>query len=492
MKKVTMIAAGLLMVGSLTAQDYQDVLRTSEVFPRGNARFMAMSGAMGALGNNMSAISVNPAGSAVARSHAFELTPAFSYIKTENHFQGNYNHRFETAFRLPNMGLMVAQNTPNTGVLSGISYGFTLNNQNVFDAAIRYETPNATSSLTDAALVNAELFGVSDGRVESFQDLFWQSYLLHKDDIGWFTDFTEWEPPTYGQRQTTVITRSGGKNEYLFNFGMDFSQYVYAGANLSIQNLNYSQRFMMEERDVRNQFAVLNNFTYRENLDVSGTGFMGKFGIIVRPIEFFRVGLAYHTPTTFFLTEEFTQRVNANFDADASDDGSGIYHAQASSRNLYDYNITTPGRTIASLGITIKNIAMIGVDYESVNYANAYIDARDFAFTDANDAVADNLQRTDNLKIGAEVSYSMYSFRVGTALYGNPYVNSSNSDAFYRTDISAGVGFRTEGGFYCDLAWVKSTQKQDNFLYADLYNNPVEGNSKIKKTDFAVTLGFRF
>jgi|GEM_PF-6296829 len=496
MKKFTVVVASLLVAGSLTAQNFEDVLRTSETFPRGNARFMAMSGAMGALGNNMSAISINPAGSAIARSGALEITPAFTYIKSENHFQGNYNRRFETAFRLPNFGLMIARETPNGGVISGVSYGFAMNNQNIFDASMRYETQNATSSLTDAALRAAEQFGVSDGRVDNFQDLFWQSYLLQHDEFGFFSDFTEFYPPTYGQRQTTVINRSGGKNEYMFNFGLDFSQYVYVGADLSIQSINYREGLMIEERDTRNQFDFLRDFLYRENLAVSGNGFTGKFGIIARPIEFLRLGVAFHTPTTFFLTEETTQRVNANFDqaVDFDDRGNPILFGSASLRNTYDYNITTPSRAIANLGFVFKNIAMIGVDYESVNYKNAYIDARrnDAGFSDVNDAVADNLTRADNFKIGAEVAYGMYALRLGTALYGNPYTDRKNDETFYRTDISAGLGIKTEGGFYCDFAWVNSTRTQYNFLYTDYNDNVVEGKTKLKKSDFAVTLGFRF
>ncbi len=499
------LVAGLLVAGGLSAQSFEDVLRTSEVFPRGNARFMSMSGAMGALGGNMSAISVNPAGSAILRNGAIEITPAFSFVKSENHFQGNYNRRFETAFRVPNFGIMGAWETPNGGVISGVSLGFVLNNQNMFDASMRYETAKAESSLTDEALWQANNDVWSD-----WTDLFWNSYLLREDNFGFFTDFTEFNPATYNHRQTAVINTSGGKNEYMFNFGIDFSQYVYVGADLSIQGINYRQGLMIEERnntqptDVPQNLDFFGDFLYRENLAVSGNGVMGKFGIIARPVEFLRLGAAFHTPTTFFLTEEQNSRVNSNFnylpDPDQNfeedPDQVPLYITSGSDRltRTYDYNITIPGRAIASLGLVFKNIAMIGVDYESVNYQNAYIDAHrnDFAFTETNDAVESRLTRTDNIKIGGEVNYGMYSLRLGTAFYGNPYVERKNEETFYRTDISAGLGIKTEGGFYCDFAWVKSAQTKYKFLYQDYDGNVVEGKSKIKKTDFALTVGFKF
>ncbi|MDR1761792.1 MAG: hypothetical protein LBR55_05025 [Bacteroidales bacterium] len=489
MKKITGILVSLLLTSSLMAQNYEDVLRTSETFSRGNARFMAMSGAMGALGNNMSALSINPAGGAIARTGMLEFTPAFSYIKSENYYLGTYNRRFETAFRLSNFGLMFAKNTPNGGIISGVSFGFTANNQNIYDASMRYEAVNNTSSFTDEALRMAEQNEVPEN---SYQDLFWQSYLLNNYDNAYFTDFRTPESSLYGQNQTAIINRSGGKYEYSFNFGLDFSQYIYVGADFSIQNINYNESFMVEERDRNNDFEYFNNFVYRSNLSVNGNGYMGKFGIIARPVEFIRLGVAYHTPTAFFLSEDYTQRINANFDKDISDDNSNITSTAASlPSNLYDYKIITPSKTVASLGLVYKNIAMLGIDYETVNYANAYLDAKDYGFSDENAGVSQSLARVDNLKIGAELCYGKYSVRLGTALYGNPYVAYKDEDTFYRTDISAGLGFKTEG-FYCDLAWVKSAHKQYNFLYTDYEGYNVTGKSTLKKSDFTLTLGFKF
>lgn len=500
MKKITALAAGLLIVGGLAAQNFEDALRASEVFPRGNARFMSMSGAMGALGGNMSAISVNPAGSAISRAGAMEITPAFSYIKSENHYQGNYERRFDAAFRVPNFGLMVARNTPNAGVLSGVSYGFAINNQNIYDASIRYETQRAKSSFTDEALRNAEM---TNGELDNFTNLFWDTYLLRQDDYGFYTDFTEFDPATYGQRQTAVINTSGGKNEYLFNLGFDFSQYVYLGVDLSIQSINYQREFLIEEENnSRNTTGIwqnldyFNNFVYRENLLISGNGFTGKFGIIARPLEFLRLGLAYHTPTKFFLSEEQTYRLNASFNNMPDPDSEGgsdiINSASTRDSRIYDYSVSTPGRAIASVGFVFKNIATIGFDYESVNYENACLDSYDYSFSKENNVTEMNLSRVDNLKIGTEVNYGMYSFRLGTAFYGNPYESYKNDETFYRTDISAGVGMKTINGFYCDLACVKSTQTKYNYLYTNLDDADVMGKSKLKKTDLALTLGFKF
>jgi len=50
---------------NLNAQDITDAVRYSQSDIQGTARFRALSGAFGALGGDMSAVGLNPAGSAI-------------------------------------------------------------------------------------------------------------------------------------------------------------------------------------------------------------------------------------------------------------------------------------------------------------------------------------------------------------------------------------------------------------------------------------------
>ena len=64
MKSNLFLFVGLLCL-SLNAQSLNDALRYSQTSLSGSARFSALSGAFGALGGELSAISVNPAASSV-------------------------------------------------------------------------------------------------------------------------------------------------------------------------------------------------------------------------------------------------------------------------------------------------------------------------------------------------------------------------------------------------------------------------------------------
>ena len=64
MKKIATLALTIVALYT-NAQNINDALRFSQTDLGGTARFKAMSGAFGALGGDLSAINVNPAGSSI-------------------------------------------------------------------------------------------------------------------------------------------------------------------------------------------------------------------------------------------------------------------------------------------------------------------------------------------------------------------------------------------------------------------------------------------
>src|SRR5690606_11901900 len=89
MKKIQSLFIILLSVSTVYAQDVSDAVRYSQNEIQGTARFRALSGAFGALGGDMSAVSINPAGAAVfSQSHAsFSLSNLSSKNNTQ-YFNG--------------------------------------------------------------------------------------------------------------------------------------------------------------------------------------------------------------------------------------------------------------------------------------------------------------------------------------------------------------------------------------------------------------------
>jgi hypothetical protein len=80
MKTLLISFFGLISFGCIHAQDLTDALRYSSGETQGTARFKALSGAFGALGGDLSGVSLNPAGAAEAKALCLWLIVLFLMI----------------------------------------------------------------------------------------------------------------------------------------------------------------------------------------------------------------------------------------------------------------------------------------------------------------------------------------------------------------------------------------------------------------------------
>ena len=71
------------------SQTFEDVLRYSSFYNEGTARFNSMGGAFGALGGDLSAISINPAGSSIFIDSEFGVTLNYKNLNINNRLNNN-------------------------------------------------------------------------------------------------------------------------------------------------------------------------------------------------------------------------------------------------------------------------------------------------------------------------------------------------------------------------------------------------------------------
>ena len=111
MKKYLTFIMGMVCT-VLSAQTINDVLRYGQENIQGTARYQAMSGAFGALGGDLSALSSNPAGSAVFNNSLMTVTGTYFHRENE---AGYFNRTAITDFDTTDMnqfgGVFVFKNT---------------------------------------------------------------------------------------------------------------------------------------------------------------------------------------------------------------------------------------------------------------------------------------------------------------------------------------------------------------------------------------------
>src|SRR5438067_4274519 len=111
MKKHLFIAMLLFVaVISSYAQSPEDILRYSYFQQQGTARSIAIGGAMGSLGGDISALYVNPAGLGMYRTSEIVISPGFALNNNKAAFRGTNNQSNKSGFGFGTTGVVFGNN----------------------------------------------------------------------------------------------------------------------------------------------------------------------------------------------------------------------------------------------------------------------------------------------------------------------------------------------------------------------------------------------
>ena len=124
MKKIVISFILVIFTMSIFAQTIDDVLRYSKTNLSGTARYVAMGGAFGALGGDISAINTNPAAAGVFVYSEMNISPTFYHSHSESEFMNNLRNDGRFNFNLNNIGMLGTAKLKNEDWKS-ISYAFS-------------------------------------------------------------------------------------------------------------------------------------------------------------------------------------------------------------------------------------------------------------------------------------------------------------------------------------------------------------------------------
>lgn len=491
MKKLIFAIVFSLFFISSYAQSHFDALRFSQNYYTGTARFMSMGGAFSALGADLSVLATNPAGLSVYHKGEFSFTPNLFSIETKSNFYGSGAMDNKYAFGLNNIGIAGTIHDDSFGDWKGVSFGVAYNKLNNFNENIVIEGSNEKGSILDYWMYNSD--GISDDKLNSFGEfLAWDNYLLDyvNDQDLIYTNPHWWNggDPVYGQTQRKIVNRKGGMGSFDFAFSANYRNMLYFGTSLGIQSFNFEENSTLTESDDLDLLDYT-SFDYQEHLKITGTGVNFKIGMIIKPIQILRIGLAFHTPTFVSLHEKYYSSLYSIWDTPDAD-GYSEYES-ISPNNEYDYELTTPLKAIASVAFVIPKIGIISAEYEHVDYSQARLRADDYDFYDENNAANRDFTRTQNIRVGGEFLFGPFSFRAGYALYGNPFSTDAMRTDALRTNYSGGVGLRGDH-IYMDIAYVYTTMDDSYLLYTPM--NVDERSPELERTmaNIMLTFGVKF
>jgi hypothetical protein len=501
MKKVLITIISIFMaVIAIQAQNIQPLNMSmfSQNYPWGTARAMGMGGAFGALGADQTSLSINPAGIGVYRSSDFSFTLSVNNNYSSSNYLNHTGTDFSNKLKIGNIGYVYNHTWDKDKGLVGVSFGIAYNRLNDFNKNIVIKNPSSSSSLLDEFDYYANNQGggaLSSGQLNQYYEgLAWDTYLLDTAlyGPGWYhSDFSNTH--SYGQQMIRNIQTRGGIGEYDFSFGLNVSNKLYFGATIGIQNLDYEETVTHTETDVKGDIPNLNSFTFTQYLKVYGTGYNFKTGVIFKPIDLLRLGLAVHSPTFYKLSSDFNTTMYADFDKSFISDPPFESAPVVTDNNTF----MTPWKFVGSLGLKFKQFGLLSMDVENLDYTNMQLTGDESVYQ--NDSVKAGYKSVTNLRFGAEGKIGRLALRAGLGLYPSAVKGSTSIDT---KTYSAGIGY-TGRSFYCDVAYVLLRNKSSHTLYQYIESEgsnglptwsyaPQVADIKNYVNRFVATIGFRF
>jgi len=470
-------------------QNAGDALRYSQQFMGGTARYMSMGGAFGALGADLSILSTNPGGLGMYKSSDLSFSPSVHVGSSSSLYNGYGGSDSRANFAIANAGYVYTKRLPGSTKEPGFRYfqfAMGINRLNDFNRRMVMQGENTENSLLDTYVQYADgvnYHDIEDNYNGSYGfDLYpaWWTYLLDISDTNTNTYFSP--IPNGGTLQRKLVDQWGSVNEWNFSFGTNYGEILYLGMSFSIPWIRYFEHSTYSEIDIADTIHDFDQFNIYDRLETRGTGFAFKFGFILRPADFIRIGGAVHTPTWYNMRDYWDSYAESKFD-------NGDYYSQASPYGSYKYKLTTPMRLQGSLAFLFGTYGLISGEYEYIDYSTAKFRAYDYSFFNENNDITMSYTKGHNYKVGTEWRSGPFSFRAGYAYYKSPYKSGINNGSV--NAYSGGIGFKDKF-YYLDFAYVFTKSVEDYYLYgtSDISVNPVV--NELKDHRFIVTLGTRF
>jgi len=481
-----------LICSQLTAQNEEDALRYSNTDIQGTARYASMGGAFGALGADISVLSVNPAGMGRYKNNILTGTLNVGTGTTSSILNGTENTSFYSKNALNNIGIIgvIKTSTGNPSPWRKVQLGFAYNRLAAFNDDYTIKGDNDASF---SYVLADRGYGIAANELNNkdpnYSGLAYNNYLIDENYDSSQYYYTTQMYSKNGNMITNEhsVSSRGRIGESAFSIAGNYADKIYLGATIGVDKIIFNRTKTYYESSNSDSLAIT-NFTFKENLATTGNGVNLKLGIIALPKSWLRLGLALHSPTNYYyIKDTWNSEIKTNFK-------NGDNYGDKSFSSSFVYKIKTPGKAIASIAVVAKKVGVLSADIEYVDYANALLrkhpnsgDSYDFNFENSTSNLI--YKSTLNLRLGGEFKITnQFMARAGYAINGQPFKKEYREAATPKSIYSLGIGFRSNQ-FFIDLALIHVQQKENYYLYdPQLISNSIQTK---QWTNGLVTIGLK-
>ena len=512
MKKILHTAFLLFSVQIIVAQIPEDAIRLSWVTPSGTARHQAIGGAMGSLGGEITAGFVNPAGLGLYKTGEIVLTPGLSLLKGKGSFRGTDAATDRTAkFNFGTSGVVWGHSNKYSKWTSN-AFSFGVNRTANFNNTTYYRGLNDASSFSESFAEELSSSGLSIDDVRNSNlslgtKMAVYTYLIDTARLNGQLQVVGRPEYLAIRNQELSTTSKGGITELTFGAAANMEDKLYIGGSIGLPILNYSRerRFIESDpaSDTSNEFGYSR---FEEEYSVKGFGLNAKLGVIFKPADYVRVGIAVHSPTLYGLKDEYggkmvtdVERLFGPNDKGVDSINSDYYFGNPT--ESFKYDLISPWKFLVSASYVFHETEEVTrqrgfitadveyVTHKSSRFSTAEENGDDSYYDGVNSGIKQVYKNALNFRVGGELKFKTIMARLGFALFGNPYKESELKAR--RMNLSGGLGYRNKG-IFVDLTYVHSLNKDVNFPYRLADKANTFADIKDSNGNVLLTVGFKF
>ena len=487
-------------------QSIEDALRYSLDDVQGTARHAAMSGAFGALGADLTATSLNPAASAVFNTNALAISGRNTSNSQDLDYFGTTGSSEFSSFRLEQIGgIFIVDNYDISSDWTKFSFGVVYDRMSNFDNDWVASGVNPDTSVGSFFLANAQ--GKRLDQISAFEnESITEAYAAIGSSYGYeyqqaFLGYESFiiDPVVFDDANTSYVLNVNGdsysqryvsstrgyKGKVAFNFATMYKDFLSVGINLNSNFVRYDD-FKRLDEVVIGSTGTTNSIDFRETLATTGGGFSVQVGAIAKVTSSLRLGLNYHSPTWFYLTDRTTQSVGTIRIEDGEE--VPIVINPLIVNYFPTYRLNTPGSFGASAAYVFGGTALLSFDYNYKDYSQMrYSPGIDDFFAEQNTIISNTFKGASTFRVGGEYRIYQVSLRGGYRFEQSPY-----KDTEFFGDLegySFGLGYNF-GGVKLDGAFTQSRRDFQDRLYNVGLTDTVQIRNVI--SNFIFTLSFAF
>ena len=504
MKSHLFLFIGLLCL-SINAQSLNDALRYSQTSLSGSARYNALSGAFGALGGELSSISINPAASSVFLSSELSVTGnAFNNEVTSSYFN-NKNINSFNGVDLSQAGIVVVLKDEGSSKWSKISFGFNYQVNNNFDNNILARGNNSNNNGIDKYFLyhamNRNLDDISQINGESFREAYinigeqpnlgysaqqalfgYEGYVINplfSGDSNQPNDPLSPINPVYDYTSNTVPLNNGFYHEYFLNsFGINrlytfnisgsFKDKFYFGLNINSHRFDYTEQTDFYESNYADESGI-KALRFNNYLTSLGEGGSFQIGSIYKLNNKIRLGLVINSPIYYTINESLSQFLVTDLDSNPNNDE--LILDPETEIFFPEHKLNSAGSVKGSFAYIISTKGLLSFDFTRKNYSgiryrpggNNYLD------TSLNNEIRNKLRSNIIIQVGGEIRLNpQISLRAG-------YLAESSSSNLYDnsiTNLSFGIGYSFYYGII-DLSYQNTDYKNLRPIFNEGLIDPI-------------------